>query len=201
MQVQTISGTAQKFNGTTYYLCGNYYQRKGKRLHREVWEYHNGEIPEGYDVHHIDGDRNDNNIDNLQLMLRSEHHSLHMSEPERKEQSRENIKKAAEAAKPWHKTERGQQFHSEHAKEYWASAKMNTYTCVYCGKEFQTKHIYGQYDNTFCCAKHKAYWRKEQGIDNETKTCPVCGKEFEANRYAKKVCCSKSCATKKRWGK
>lgn len=200
MQVQTISSTAQKFNGTTYYLCGNYYQRKGKRLHREVWEYHNGEIPKGYDIHHINGDRSDNDITNLQLLTRSEHQRAHQT-PERRQEERERMPAISEYAKAWHKTERGKQFHSEHAKEYWANAGMNTYTCTYCGKEFQTKHVYGQYDNTFCCAKHKAYWRKEQGIDNETKTCPICGKEFEANRYAKKVCCSKSCATKKRWGK
>jgi len=34
-------------------------------------------IPEGYVVHHIDGDPWNNNIDNLQMMTRAEHTILH----------------------------------------------------------------------------------------------------------------------------
>lgn len=98
MNAQKISETIQKFNGESYYLCGSYYQRKGRRLHRTVWEYHNGDIPKGYHVHHIDGDRSNNQIDNLVLMLGSEHLSAHMSDPARKEQARESVKKAIAAA-------------------------------------------------------------------------------------------------------
>lgn len=35
------------------------------------------EIPEGYVVHHIDGDRHNNDIDNLALMTNSAHSKLH----------------------------------------------------------------------------------------------------------------------------
>ena len=68
MEVQRISTTAQRFDGVTYYLCGEYFQRKGRRLHRAVWEHHNGKIPNGYHVHHKDGDRNNNDISNLELL-------------------------------------------------------------------------------------------------------------------------------------
>lgn len=37
MQVEVLSETRQRFMGKTYYLCGKYFQRKGVRLHREVW--------------------------------------------------------------------------------------------------------------------------------------------------------------------
>ena len=57
MDVQVISSTVQRFNGVSYYLCGKYFQRRGVRLHRMVWEYHNGKIPQGYHVHHVDDDR------------------------------------------------------------------------------------------------------------------------------------------------
>ena len=53
MDVQVISSTVQRFNGVSYYLCGKYFQRRGVRLHRMVWEYHNGKIPQGYHVHHV----------------------------------------------------------------------------------------------------------------------------------------------------
>lgn len=201
MQVQKISSTIQKFDGVSYYRCGPYFRRKGKLLHRAVWEYHNGPIPEGYEVHHKDKDRSDNDIENLQMLPESEHRRLHMESPERKEQSRRSIRKAVEAAKSWHSTQDGADFHSRHAKEYWQNAGMNTYVCTYCGKEFQTRNVYGPEENRFCCSKHRAYWRRDAGIDNEERTCPVCGKTFTVNRYAKKACCSKECARKRRWGK
>ncbi len=201
MQVQRISETIQKFDGLSYYRCGPYFQRKGKRLHRTVWEYHNGEIPEGYDIHHIDGDRAHNDLDNLQMLPETEHGSLHMSEPERKEKSRQSIEKAREAAKAWHKTPDGEKFHSEHAREYWQQAEEKTYTCTMCGKTFQSRSAYGSGMNTFCSAACKAKWRRRQGLDNEARTCPVCGVEFMANRYKKQACCSGECARKKRWGK
>ena len=32
-----IGETCQKFLGDRYWLCGKYFQRQGKRLHRAVW--------------------------------------------------------------------------------------------------------------------------------------------------------------------
>ena len=52
---------------------------KGKYLHRVIFEDFYGEIPEGYVVHHKDGDKTNNCIMNLQLMKRSDHVSLHES--------------------------------------------------------------------------------------------------------------------------
>lgn len=39
-------------------------------LHRAVWVYHNGEIPEGMEIDHISQDRRDNRIENLRLCNR-----------------------------------------------------------------------------------------------------------------------------------
>jgi len=36
--------------------------------HRYAWEQHFGAIPEGYVVHHIDGDKANNSIDNLRCV-------------------------------------------------------------------------------------------------------------------------------------
>ena len=44
--------------------------------HRLVWEAVNGEVPEGYDIHHIDGDTYNNDCDNLECLSHSDHSSL-----------------------------------------------------------------------------------------------------------------------------
>ena len=201
MRVQTISETIQKFDGLSYYRCGQYFQRKGRRLHRTVWEYHNGTIPDGYDIHHIDGDRANNDLENLQMLPSSEHGSLHMCTPDRKEKSRQSIKKASEAARAWHGTPAGEAFHSEHAREYWQHAEEKTYTCMMCGKTYQSRSAYGKGMNTFCSNACKAKWRRQQGLDNEVRTCAECGREFMASRYKKQIYCSRECAQKRRWGK
>lgn len=46
----------------------------GKRhtRHRLVWEYHNGEIPEGYTIDHINNIRGDDRIENLRLLTKKD---------------------------------------------------------------------------------------------------------------------------------
>lgn len=159
MEVHVVSATAQRFNGQTYYLCGDYFQRKGRRLHRAVWEYHNGEIPTGYHVHHVDGDKAHNDIENLTLLEGSEHLREHMNRPERKAQSAACIKVAREAACKWHGSADGLAYHSQLGKENWGKRELRTYECSFCGKKFQTKHIYAEGVNHFCHPNCKAKFR------------------------------------------
>lgn len=69
------------FNGEKYTLRNNGYYGKtrGKRnlLHRDVWTSSKGSIPEGYDIHHINGDKSDNRIENLECLPKSEHTRLY----------------------------------------------------------------------------------------------------------------------------
>jgi len=45
--------------------------------HRKIWEACYGKIPEGNFIHHINGNKNDNRIENLQCVTRKEHGLLH----------------------------------------------------------------------------------------------------------------------------
>jgi hypothetical protein len=69
------------FNGIKYTLRSNGYfcATTGKRrlLHRDIWEFYNGIIPDKYDIHHIDHDKSNNNIENLELLPKSEHARLY----------------------------------------------------------------------------------------------------------------------------
>lgn len=47
--------------------------------HRQVWQEAYGTIPPGHVVHHINGDKFDNRLANLQLMTHEAHTSLHRS--------------------------------------------------------------------------------------------------------------------------
>jgi hypothetical protein len=49
-----------------------------KREHHHVWESHgNAPVPRGYVLHHRDGDKTNNDYQNLQLLTRAEHAKLH----------------------------------------------------------------------------------------------------------------------------
>ena len=54
-------------------------QSDGTRIaeHHLVWKLANGSIPEGYCIHHKNGNKQDNRLENLELMTHGGHSSLH----------------------------------------------------------------------------------------------------------------------------
>lgn len=73
-----------EWNGSKWSLRDNGYMGRttGDRemMHRVVWEFHNEPIPDGWDVHHIDRDRTNNDITNLMCLPKDEHTKLHAAE-------------------------------------------------------------------------------------------------------------------------
>lgn len=49
-------------------------------LHRYIWSKERGDIPDGWDIHHINNNKLDNRIDNYECLKKSEHTKLHAKE-------------------------------------------------------------------------------------------------------------------------
>jgi predicted DNA-binding protein YlxM (UPF0122 family) len=62
---------------TSGYYRDTVSRKKHISLHRYVWEKHFGVIPENYDIHHKDENKSNNDISNLECILKSEHTRLH----------------------------------------------------------------------------------------------------------------------------
>ncbi len=60
-----------------YLWNGTYMMLDGKLLHRSTWEAEHGAIPDGHYIHHVNGDRLDNRLDNLSLITSADHCKLH----------------------------------------------------------------------------------------------------------------------------
>ena len=176
-------------NKTGYYLNST----MRKRLHRYVWEYYKGEIPKRYHVHHRDGNKNNNDISNLELLTPGEHLFFHGKEEK-------NIKKMQERVQPigttraieWHRTPEGKKWHEEHYlnNKDRLHKKINK-KCEHCGGTFK-----GLKRSRFCSNKCKSRWRRESGLDDVKRTCANCGENFTINKYSKNKYCSKACSNK-----
>lgn len=186
---------------TGYYLCSTKDSTGSrKRMHVYVWEYYNGLVPEGYHIHHIDGDKSNNTIENLQLLSATEHEKLHgeMLTDEQIECARKNMMKASVASKEWHKSQSG---HEWHKKQYEKTKdklyQKKEFTCFVCGKKFESSQI----KSKFCGNNCKAKYRRMKGVDNITAQCIICGKNFIKNKYSKSKTCSRKCSSELRRNK
>ncbi len=181
--IETVSNTQKKFGGLKFY------RNVGKNfccavsLHRFIWTYFNGEIPEGYDVHHRDFNHDNNDLANLELVTKEEHRRIHLA---RKVICRPPKKKfvCVVCGAEFEAVNRGNNSYcSEECKK---KSKLETRTCEICGNEFSATIGSSQ---KFCSATCYHQYRRRC----ETKKCPVCGKEFKIHPSRKKIYCSTKC--------
>lgn len=195
-----VADRQQQFMGKMYYLYQNerYYSKAANRLHRVVWEAHNGPIQDGMSIHHINEDPTDNRIENLQLMPTSKHLSLHASKPEARAWARKRMDNIRPLASEWHRSKEGRKKHSEWSKAGWDKIPYRTYTCQQCGKEFQSRATDTRkvkYCHLNC--KMRAHNARCRGYAAEYhEECAVCHTRFDKPRLAK--LCGQKCAARRR---
>jgi len=199
-------GKAAVFQGKRYFLRESqgyfYCHRRGRihmLLHRMVWISHFGEIKNGYEIHHIDGNKNNNEIENLEcLSIRQHkiHHGKILTE-EQKEKMRENlIENVRPKASEWHGSTAGIEWHKQHYEDMKDKLhEKSEYDCKWCGKKYITQKAE---KNTFCSQNCRNKDRRARGVDNEKRICEYCGKEFEVNKYEKTITCSRKCGAQNR---
>ncbi len=145
--------------GRKYRLSGSYYRRnvwnKGEcsNLHRDLWQEASGPIPEGWHVHHIDGDTFNNNLSNLFAMDGSEHISMHTRELIQAGALKPPSRAALERAAEWHRSDAGREWHRAHGKNSWANREWHARNCDECGQEYHTPY---PTRSKFCHANCKA---------------------------------------------
>lgn len=171
-----------------------YRNREGYLLHRYIWEKEVGPIPAGHNIHHKDGNYQNNDLANLACIPSSDHRRLHMdhlkgSHPE----WRTGFPDAArEAAAKWHGSDEGHVFHQWLGKR--AAELRPTLECVceQCGKHYTIKR-YSRTRIRFCSNNCKSTARRLSGVDDEDRTCTVCGTGFRVNKYSTVKTCSRAC--------
>lgn len=178
-----------------YYLSSKKIGVSRVRLHRYMWEKHHGKIPKGFEVHHIDENKDNNEINNLELLTKDKHlawHSENVPVAVRLKQL-DNLEIAREKSVDWHKSEKGKLWHSEMAKSSWKKRTPIKYKCEYCGEDFESL----KNNNTkFCSPTCRNTFRVKSGVDDEIRSCIVCGDKFSINKYRKTKTCTRSCASK-----
>ena len=88
-------GNARINHGGYYTITSSKEGNNMKYLHRLIFEdYHKCTICPNASIHHIDGDKTNNNIDNLKLISKSQHSKLHHTGRPCSDETKEKLRKA-----------------------------------------------------------------------------------------------------------
>lgn len=183
---------SKRSSDRSYFRPNSGHIRAGvEALHREIYRDHYGPIPDGWHVHHKDGNPANNDPDNLECLPCTEHVEHHASQRRGKPSPNpEHLERAREAAKAWHASPEGLAWHSENGRRAWESRTAQTLDCEECGKKYDTLH---RGNTRFCSNACKSKWRRKAGLDDVDKTCCICHTTFRASKYEKNPTCSRHC--------
>lgn len=167
--------------GRAYYAASGWAIAKHGRssLHRDVYRDHHGTIPDGWHVHHIDGDTENNDPANLEAISPSDHARHHYAE---------RAERMAERRAEWMATPEGREVRRRAAAKMRANTPARETTCAHCGAAITTRAGKGRlYCNDDC--EYQA--RRQKNL----RPCPICGSAFGGQVNGKRAArtCSYAC--------
>lgn len=119
--VQSFEGIRFQLNPKTGYYKRAWQAHDGTRevyMHRFVWVHFRGPIPDGFEIHHKDENKANNDISNLQMVTGPWHRSFHQSkrlmDPEYQARNRAFMEKIRPLASKWHGSPEGLEWHRLH---------------------------------------------------------------------------------------
>lgn len=157
--------------------------------HRWVWICHHGYIPSTLDIHHKDGDKSNNEIDNLEAISRSDHLKKHWEEGH---YDLEQRRKQLSEARTWLKTPQGKEKQSKDAKIGWRKRIAVKNICLGCDTEFDTYQKWAKCCSPACYMR----WRRKNNIGFVQKKCWICGNFFNIEKTSRIRTCGQSCGGK-----
>lgn len=190
----SITTEAVFFNGRKYNRypdarkrCHRVYYTKagGGLLHRDVWEHHNGEpVPPGCDIHHADGDPDNNSPENLLCIPSEEHRRVHRRSRQEHGRSEGNLKHLEQCrtdAAAWHRSDEGRNWHREVSAQHLVAARAALrkkrqqqaenpvlVNCEECGETFPSATGRAKLCSTACASrKSRRKRRAEKGVARE----------------------------------
>lgn len=167
----------EEFEGKKFKMRNGYLCRGNKRLHRLIWEKFKGPIPKGHHIHHIDGNKLNNSIENLECMSHSDHLRLHM-------------KAQGEKLYVWHKSTEGRKSLGAKASKLMAERPFKNFNCPQCKTDFQSQNIHRV---KYCGINCQQAARRARGDDLVERICVNCSLPFKINKYFKTLTCGYAC--------
>ena len=186
--VEQIDETHQRFDGVTYHRDKSGHYSISNGIHRAIWQYYCGEIPEGYDIHHGDFTASNNNFDNLQLLTKAEHRKIHNQNAKFGSQT----KTCEYCGKTFVVTNFKHRFCSSACSaNYYYKNNRVIKVCAVCGKEFPApKKSKAKCCSPACTSKLLQQNNPAPVVEKE---CIYCHQKFTTNN-PNKIYCSHNCA-------
>ena len=171
-------GQAIEWGGDRWYRnrSGYYQNRRGKLMHRAVWESVHGPVSRRIDIHHSDEDPGNNSIENLVALSRAEHLATH----------------GPRGFLKWSPAQR-----AESMRGQWTRRPATERKCERCGNAFASTATVAKWCSPKCynAARYALHPKPRKGRDHlrrAARPCASCGTEFKA-RDPRTVTCSRPC--------
>lgn len=170
-------------------------------LHRHMWEDARGPIPAGHDIHHKDGNWDNNSLDNFECLTKGEHRQRHPMDDARLEAQLVHLGSIRYKAAKWHKSIDGKAWHSEHGADTWIDRSTVAKVCAACGSNFDAYFDRALFCSNGCKQRGVGGGPTKRGrfsAQGESINCKCCHRLFTTNWPESAAYCSKACGMRYR---